>query len=46
MTDAWITLAGLARDTVDGSGSGTLVTPVTFGQIGMFAVTAEHRSIR
>jgi F420-dependent oxidoreductase-like protein len=41
VTDAWITLAGLARDTST-IRLGTLVTPVTFRQIGMFAVTAAQ----
>ena len=40
-TDAWITLAGLARDTTT-IRLGTLVTPVTFRPIGMFAVTAAE----
>lgn len=41
VTDAWITLAGLARDTST-IRLGTLVTPVTFRQAGMFAVTAAQ----
>jgi F420-dependent oxidoreductase-like protein len=40
-TDAWITLAGLARDTTT-IRLGTLVTPVTFRPIGMFAVAAAQ----
>jgi alkanesulfonate monooxygenase SsuD/methylene tetrahydromethanopterin reductase-like flavin-dependent oxidoreductase (luciferase family) len=40
-TDAWITLAGLARDT-HSIRLGTLVTPVTFRQLGMFAVAAAQ----
>jgi F420-dependent oxidoreductase-like protein len=40
-TDAWITLAGLARDTAT-IRLGTLVTPVTFRSIGMLAVTAAQ----
>jgi F420-dependent oxidoreductase-like protein len=40
-TDAWITLAGLARDTST-IRLGTLVTPVTFRHLGMFAVTAAQ----
>jgi F420-dependent oxidoreductase-like protein len=40
-TDAWITLAGLARDTTT-IRLGTLVTPVTFRHIGLFAVTAAQ----
>jgi alkanesulfonate monooxygenase SsuD/methylene tetrahydromethanopterin reductase-like flavin-dependent oxidoreductase (luciferase family) len=40
-TDAWISLAGLARDT-SSIRLGTLVTPVTFRQLGMFAVTASQ----
>jgi F420-dependent oxidoreductase-like protein len=40
-TDAWITLAGLARDTTR-IRLGTLVTPVTFRSIGLFAVTAAQ----
>jgi F420-dependent oxidoreductase-like protein len=40
-TDAWITLAGLARDTTT-IRLGTLVTPVTFRQLGMFAVAAAQ----
>jgi F420-dependent oxidoreductase-like protein len=41
VTDAWITLAGLARDT-SRIRLGTLVTPVTFRQLGMFAVAAAQ----
>jgi F420-dependent oxidoreductase-like protein len=41
VTDAWITLAGLARDT-SRIRLGTLVTPVTFRQPGMFAVIAAQ----
>ena len=40
-TDAWITLAGLARDTTT-IRLGTLVTPVTFRAIGTFTVTAAE----
>jgi F420-dependent oxidoreductase-like protein len=40
-TDAWITLAGLARDTST-IRLGTLVTPVTFRQPGMFTVAAAQ----
>jgi F420-dependent oxidoreductase-like protein len=40
-TDAWITLAGLARDT-SRIRLGTLVTPVTFRSIGSFAVTVAQ----
>ncbi len=40
-TDAWITLAGLARDTAS-IRLGTLVTPVTFRQLGMFVVAAAQ----
>lgn len=40
-TDAWITLAGLARDTTR-IRLGTLVTPVTFREPGVFAVTATQ----
>ncbi len=40
-TDAWITLAGLARDTRT-IRLGTLVTPVTFRSIGSFAVVAAQ----
>lgn len=40
-TDAWITLAALARDT-ESIRLGTLVTPVTFRPIGLFAVTAAQ----
>lgn len=39
VTDAWITLAGLARDTST-IRLGTLVTPVTFRDPGLFAVIA------
>jgi alkanesulfonate monooxygenase SsuD/methylene tetrahydromethanopterin reductase-like flavin-dependent oxidoreductase (luciferase family) len=35
-TDAWATLAGLARD-IDGSGLGSMVSPVTFRYPGSFA---------
>jgi alkanesulfonate monooxygenase SsuD/methylene tetrahydromethanopterin reductase-like flavin-dependent oxidoreductase (luciferase family) len=41
VTDAWTTLAGLARDTST-IRLGTLVTPVTFRPIGMFAVVAAQ----
>jgi F420-dependent oxidoreductase-like protein len=41
VTDAWITLAGLARDTST-IRLGTLVTPVTFRHLGMFAATAAQ----
>jgi F420-dependent oxidoreductase-like protein len=41
VTDAWITLAGLARDTST-IRLGTLVTPVTFRAPGMFAVSAAQ----
>jgi F420-dependent oxidoreductase-like protein len=40
-TDAWITLAGLARDTRT-IRLGTLVTPVTFRPVGTFAVVATE----
>jgi F420-dependent oxidoreductase-like protein len=40
-TDAWITLAGLARDTRS-IRLGTLVTPVTFRAVGPFVVTATQ----
>jgi F420-dependent oxidoreductase-like protein len=40
-TDAWVTLAGLARDTST-IRLGTLVTPVTFRHIGSFTVTAAQ----
>jgi F420-dependent oxidoreductase-like protein len=40
-SDAWVTLAGLARDTST-IRLGTLVTPVTFRPIGPFAVTAAQ----
>jgi F420-dependent oxidoreductase-like protein len=40
-TDAWITLAGLARDTRS-IRLGTLVTPVTFRAIGPFAIVATQ----
>src|SRR5690242_21736683 len=40
-TDAWITLAGLARDTQT-IRLGTLVTPVTFRAVGTFAVVATQ----
>jgi F420-dependent oxidoreductase-like protein len=38
VTDAWITLAALARDTTT-IRLGTLVTPVTFRRVGLLAVT-------
>ena len=41
VTDAWITLAGLARDTST-IRLGTLVTPVTFRDPGMFAVAVSQ----
>src|ERR1700733_8847803 len=41
VTDAWITLAGLARDTTT-IRLGTLVTPVTFRHAGLFAVAAAQ----
>jgi F420-dependent oxidoreductase-like protein len=41
ITDAWTTLAGLARDTST-IRLGTLVTPVTFRHAGLFAVTAAQ----
>jgi F420-dependent oxidoreductase-like protein len=41
VTDAWVTLAGLARDTST-IRLGTLVTPVTFRQLGTFAVIAAQ----
>jgi F420-dependent oxidoreductase-like protein len=40
-TDAWTTLAGLARDTTT-IRLGTLVTPVTFRPLGTFAVVAAQ----
>jgi alkanesulfonate monooxygenase SsuD/methylene tetrahydromethanopterin reductase-like flavin-dependent oxidoreductase (luciferase family) len=40
-TDAWVTLAGLARDTTT-IRLGTLVTPVTFRSIGTFTVVAAQ----
>src|SRR5215471_3310924 len=40
-TDAWTTLAGLARDTQT-IRLGTLVTPVTFRAVGTFAVVATQ----
>lgn len=40
-TDAWVTLAGLARDTST-IRLGTLVTPVTFRAIGTFTVIAAQ----
>jgi F420-dependent oxidoreductase-like protein len=40
-TDAWTTLAGLARDT-SSIRLGTLVTPVTFRPVGMFSVVASQ----
>jgi F420-dependent oxidoreductase-like protein len=41
VTDAWVTLAGLARDT-SRLRLGTLVTPVTFRRPGPFAVAAAE----
>jgi len=41
VTDAWVTLAGLARDTST-IRLGTLVSPVTFRPIGGFAVAATE----
>jgi alkanesulfonate monooxygenase SsuD/methylene tetrahydromethanopterin reductase-like flavin-dependent oxidoreductase (luciferase family) len=41
VTDAWTTLAGLARDT-SRIRLGTLVSPVTFRHIGLFTVTATQ----
>jgi alkanesulfonate monooxygenase SsuD/methylene tetrahydromethanopterin reductase-like flavin-dependent oxidoreductase (luciferase family) len=46
VTDAWVTIAGLARDTTT-IRLGTLVTPVSFRPIGGFAVTiaqTDHMS--
>ncbi len=40
-TDAWITLAGIARETST-IRLGTLVTPVTFRAVGSFIVTASE----
>src|SRR5688572_32304059 len=40
-TDAWVTLAGLARDTAT-IRLGTLVTPVTFGLPGPLAVSVAQ----
>ena len=40
-TDAWMTLAGLARDTAS-IRLGTLVTPVTFRPVGTFSVMASQ----
>jgi F420-dependent oxidoreductase-like protein len=40
-TDAWTTLAGLARDT-DTIRLGTMVTPVTFRQVGHFTAIAAQ----
>jgi F420-dependent oxidoreductase-like protein len=40
-TDAWVTLAGLARDTST-IRLGTLVSPVTFRSVGTFAVTVAE----
>src|SRR5262245_375214 len=40
-TDAWVTLAGLARDT-SRLRLGTLVSPVTFRQPGPFAITVAQ----
>ena len=42
-TDAWVTLAGLARDT-SRIRLGTLVTPVTFRPVGTLRVVAAARS--
>src|SRR5580704_14086225 len=41
VTDAWVTLAGLARDTTT-IRLGTLVTPVTFRPVGTFTVVAAQ----
>jgi len=41
VTDAWVTLAGLARDTTS-IRLGTLVTPVTFRRLGTFVVVAAQ----
>jgi alkanesulfonate monooxygenase SsuD/methylene tetrahydromethanopterin reductase-like flavin-dependent oxidoreductase (luciferase family) len=41
VTDAWITLAGLARDT-DSIRLGTMVTPVTFRGVGSFVATVAQ----
>jgi alkanesulfonate monooxygenase len=41
VTDAWLTLAGLARDTTT-IRLGTLVTPVTFRPIGLLPVTVAQ----
>jgi alkanesulfonate monooxygenase SsuD/methylene tetrahydromethanopterin reductase-like flavin-dependent oxidoreductase (luciferase family) len=41
VTDAWITLAGLARDTTS-IRLGTMVTPVTFRGVGTFVATAAQ----
>jgi alkanesulfonate monooxygenase SsuD/methylene tetrahydromethanopterin reductase-like flavin-dependent oxidoreductase (luciferase family) len=41
VTDAWITLAGLARDTTS-IRLGTMVTPVTFRGVGSFVATAAQ----
>src|SRR5580698_2495841 len=41
VTDAWVTLAGLARDTST-IRLGTLVSPVTFRDPGLFAVIATQ----
>jgi alkanesulfonate monooxygenase SsuD/methylene tetrahydromethanopterin reductase-like flavin-dependent oxidoreductase (luciferase family) len=41
VTDAWITLAGLARDTTS-IRLGTMVTPVTFRAVGSFVATAAQ----
>src|SRR5262249_2159415 len=41
VTDAWVTLAGLARDTTT-IRLGTLVTPVTFRPLGTFAAVVAQ----
>jgi len=41
VTDAWVTLAGLARDT-NTIRLGTMVTPVTFRPVGSFTVVAAQ----
>jgi F420-dependent oxidoreductase-like protein len=41
VTDAWVTLAGLARDTTT-IRLGTMVTPVTFRHVGTFPVVAAE----
>ena len=46
-TDAWAVLAGLARETRIGSGSGALVSPVTFrypGNLAKVVVTVDEMS--